>query len=150
MDKEHYQYTKVQEDEAECMYSFFSIGQQGIIEKVVAFQDMGLLTYNVALADYNREDNTFSDMSNSNNFDMLRLFATIFRISDDFLAKNHFYSLYVKGNTPTKMKLYHRIIKNNLSDLQNKFLVLGVYNGKSEFFDASKEYEYFIIRLKIT
>lgn len=149
MDKEHYQYTKVQEDEAMYMYSFFSIGQQGAIEKVVAFQDMGLLTYNVALADYDRANNIFSDMSNSNNFDLLRLFATIFKISDDFLAKNPFYSLYIKGNTPAKMKLYHRIVKNNLSDLQNKFIVLGVHGAKSELFDVSKEYEYFLIRLKI-
>jgi hypothetical protein len=148
MDKEHYQYSKIQEEGIECMYSFFSIGQQGSIEKIVAFQDMGLLTYNVALADYDRATNTFSDISNSNNFDLLRLFATIFKIANEFLIKNPFCSLYIQGNTPAKMKLYHRIIKNNLIDLENKCIVLGVYEGKPMPFDGSQEYDYFLIRTK--
>lgn len=149
MDKEHYNYTKLQQDAEETMYSFFSVGQQGTIEKFVAFQNMGLLTYNVALADYDRTNDTFLDMSNSNNFDLVRLFATIFRIADEFLAQNPYCSLHIKGNTPTKEKLYHRIIKHNLFDLQNKFLVLGVdKTGASHLFNPSNEYDYFIIRLK--
>ncbi len=148
MEKESYYYSQAQINSENTLYSFFSVGNY-TIEKIVAFQYMGFLTYNVALADFDKEKNEYSDMSNSNNFDLLKLFATIFKIITNFLNEYPHSSLHIQGNTEIKKKLYQRIVKNNWEDLQNKFIILGVNEGvKAEIFNPNTLYDFLIIRLK--
>lgn len=148
MDKKSYPFQKIVSEE--YYYTFMSIGDKGNIQKVVAFQPMNLLLYNVALLDYDSASGEFSDDSASNNYDLGMVFATIFQIVEDFLSNNVHYSVYIKANTEIKNKLYYRIIKNNLKALETKYLILGVRNDDIENFDSTNktQYEAFIIRLK--
>jgi hypothetical protein len=148
MHKTSYPFQKIVGEE--YYYTFMSIGDKGNIQKVIAFQPMNLLLYNVALLDYDLASGEFSDDSASNNYDLGMVFATIFQIVEDFLSNNVHYSVYIKANTEIKNKLYYRIIKNNLKALATKYLILGVNNDDIEHFDSTHktQYEAFIIRLK--
>ncbi|TAE09660.1 MAG: hypothetical protein EAZ95_15775 [Bacteroidetes bacterium] len=150
MNKEYYEYESVPAQDK--FYTFTSVGAEGkTIEKVVAFQKMHLMLYNLALADYDRNSDSYSDDTNSNNFDLGKIFATIFRIGYSFLEENPHLSVYIEGNSPIKKRLYQRIIKNNLSELQNNYEVFGVMDTEDiEPFVQGKEYNAFVIRKKQT
>ncbi|TAE18172.1 MAG: hypothetical protein EAZ95_05065 [Bacteroidetes bacterium] len=134
----------------EKAYHFTSIGENGkSIEKVVAFQQMNMLLYNLALADYDVENDDYDDNANSNNYDMSKVFATIFRIVRDFLEEYPHYHIYIEGNSPIKKRLYQRIIKGNLISLQNNYSILGVISSEAfEKFTPENEYNGFIIHKK--
>ena len=128
-------------------YFFDSKGKQ-IITKIVEFQPITEYIYNLAFGDFDKETETFSDDVRSNNNDISKVFATIFQISNHFFVQNPNKAIYLEGNTPTKQKLYQRIIKNNISDLENSFILFGVIGEEFENLDFTKNYEAFIIKLK--
>lgn len=148
MEKEHYKYEKLTNNT--LFYQFVSIGETGKqINKIVAFQQMSILVYNVALVDYDALTDSYSDDNNSNNFDLGKIFATLFRIVRDFLNENPLLSVYIEGNSLIKQKLYQRILRNNIEDLKNDYVLLGSVDGiKVEPFDTSKDYIGFIIQHK--
>ncbi len=128
-------------------YSFESQGTK-IITKVVEFQPITELVYNLAFGDFDENTREYYDDVRSNNNDIRKVFATIFQVCDDFFIQNPNKAIYLEGNTPIKQKLYQRIIKNNILDLENNFTIFGVINEKSEYIDFTKNYEAFIIKLK--
>ncbi|TAG93501.1 MAG: hypothetical protein EAZ20_01600 [Bacteroidetes bacterium] len=128
-------------------YFFDSKGTQ-IITKVVDFQPINTSIYNLAFGDFNKETQDFDDDVRSNNNDIRKVFATIFQICNDFFIQNPNKVIYLEGNTLTKRKLYQRIIKNNLSDLENNFVIFGVIDEDFEVLDFTKNYDAFVIKLK--
>lgn len=146
MDREYYQYQKIP-DKA-MFYYFISKNDKGReITKVVAFQQMNILVYNMALVDYDEENDMYLDDNVSNNFDISKIFATIFRIIRDFIDENPLFSVYISGNSDLKQQLYHRILKNNLISLQNDYVILGVVDEMQvKIFDTTNNYIGFIIQ----
>jgi predicted phosphohydrolase len=128
-------------------YTFVSVGIQGDIPKMVVFQPMGGVFYNMALVDYDATLQTVDDEIVSNNGDMSKVLSTTWKIMLDFLKKFPEKAVFIQGNTDTKQKLYSRLITNNLLVLKQQYEVLGVLEtGSTEFFDASKTYIAFVIQ----
>ncbi len=65
-------------------YTFESVGKQGSITKLVFFQEIEPDLYNLALVDFDLATQAIDDMSISDNQDMAKIFATVFRIVTDF------------------------------------------------------------------
>ncbi len=128
-------------------YSFESQGIK-IITKVVEFQPITESIYNLAFGDFDENTKEYYDDVRSNNNDIRKVFATIFQISNHFFVQNPNKAIYLEGNTPTKQKLYQRIIKNNIADLENNFILFGVIGEEFESLDFTKNYDAFIIKLK--
>ncbi|TAE76606.1 MAG: hypothetical protein EAZ85_00005 [Bacteroidetes bacterium] len=143
MKKPHYLF----EEKGSFKYSFESVGLQ-TITKIVEFQPITYSIYNLAFGDFDEINQNYDDEIRSNNQDIHKIFATIFQICNHFFIQNTDKAIYLEGNTPLKQKLYQRIIKNNLSDLENNFIIFGVIGEEYEILDFSKIYDAFVIKLK--
>ncbi len=148
MNRESYAYENHENDL--LVYAFESIGKQGIIKKMVYFQEISPNFYNLAMGDYLGEyEIPIDDMHVSDNGDMPKVFATIAKIIAHFLHENPQYTVFIEGNTPLKKALYQRIITNNRKDLITFFDLFGVDSlGKVQNFDATESYEALLIKAK--
>lgn len=130
-------------------YLFVSIGKKGSITKGVRFLQLHKTLYNLILGDYDEKLEQLDDMSVSDNGDMPKVLATVFKITADFLAKNTDKIVYIQANTILKQKLYARIIRNNYKDIAHAFNVMGILRTQeAEVFEPTKEYIAFLITLK--
>lgn len=67
-------------------FKFKSIGTNGIIPKIIEFQETGIENYfNLAFGDLNIETGDFNDLVASNNGDSEKVLATIVKALLDFL-----------------------------------------------------------------
>lgn len=118
---------------AEFSYTFISEGISGKVLKAVVFQEVDDFSYNLALLDYDNVLNTWSDMSNTNNYDISRTMKTVLVILLDFLERNHNAIIIVKANSDTKRLLYNRIFRNYYLEYAPLIRVLtDSSNGKVE------------------
>jgi hypothetical protein len=130
-------------------YTFVSVGKQGEIAKLVAFQPVSDETYNLALVDYDETTETYDDETTTNNGDMGRVLATTWAIMLYFLQTFPQKSVWINGNTDTKKKLYNRLVANNLYELQVLYEVYGLTNQVVlENFELNKEYFMILIQPK--
>jgi hypothetical protein len=147
MDKEYYGF-----EYTEHRYEFESVGINGIIKKVVTFQSQSgsqYFVHNLALGDYDEKTDITDYKNVSNNGDMPKVLATIFRIIFDFLTLHPNHVVNFMGNHPTKQKLYQRLIRNNIDDLLDIFEVFGLDdNNILEPFDKTKDYKSFSVIFK--
>lgn len=116
----NYEHTEIEGMNA---YQFISKGTQGEITKIVAFEDIGNQLYNLVLLDYDTQTGILDDEKVSNNQDIAKIMATIFRIVSDFTDKSPENSLYIRANTETKRMLYNRIVSNNMHDIAQQYEV---------------------------
>ncbi len=75
------------EIEDENIFSFLSIGKNGIILKMVEIVEIQEGIFNLGFGDYNFATESVDDKANSNNGDIEKVLATIFGIMIDFLDK---------------------------------------------------------------
>jgi hypothetical protein len=130
-------------------YLFVSVGKNGYITKGVRFVQLYETLYNLILGDYDEKLELLDDMVVSDNGDMPKVIATVFKIINDFLVKNPLNMIYIQANTVLKQKLYTRIIRNNHQDIVNTFNVMGILRTQeAEIFESTKEYIAFLITLK--
>jgi hypothetical protein len=128
-------------------YTFVSVGKQGEIVKLVAFQPMGDNTYNLAMVDYDETNELYDDETTTNNGDMGRVLATTWAIMLHFLQAFPDKSVWINGNTDTKKKLYNRLVANNLLELKKQYDVFGLtYDVRLENFELNKEYFMILIQ----
>lgn len=122
-----------QETQIEGMlaYQFVSKGKQGEITKIVAFEDIGNDVYNLVLVDYDVETGYLDDEKMSNNQDIAKIMATIFRIVNDFIIKFPQNSIFIQANNEIKRRLYNRIVSNNLEEILQQYYVFGVLEDES-------------------
>jgi hypothetical protein len=146
MNRDFYSFSLAQPNEKDYYYFFTSIGSKGSILKLTAFQHIKDNLYNMALLDYDMEQDEGSDSVVSNNRDMPKVFATVAHILFDFLDKLPNISVLVEANSEIKRKLYNRIIKNQLKDLPKQYEILGILdNNETEIF-AEGDYQAVIIQ----
>jgi hypothetical protein len=144
MNKESYTYTI---DNESFSYTFVSKGVQGEILKVVEFQAINPHIYNLLLANYEAEGNYLDDFGVSNNGDIVKILATVFKIVAHFLENNPKKLVYIEANTEVKHKLYTRVIRNNLEQIRTIYQIFGVLeNDDFETFRKESTYTAFIIR----
>jgi hypothetical protein len=117
MEKEGYPITLAESN----FYTFISTGKKGEILKGIYFQEMETPYYNLVLLDFDFETQKWSDITISNNGDVVRIMKTVINIIEHFFSQNPAIRLLIEGNTTSKKKLYNRIVKNNLDWLSKKF-----------------------------
>lgn len=128
-------------------YSFISEGKNGQVLKAVVFAEIEPLIYNLALLDYNHENDEWSDSVSTNNGDIVKIMATVVAIIDEFLELNKNVQVHFEGNTNTRNNLYNRIIKNNFEHLSELYKIIAKEDefSKPEEYNLGKKYKAFYI-----
>jgi len=111
-------------------YGFISIGGKRI-EKVVDFVFLQGNIVNLAFGDL-LPDGSIDDRANSNNGDIIKVFATIIDIVRDFTKQYPYVEIYFEGSTPERTKLYGRILRTYHAIFIKEFEITGLLliNGK--------------------
>ena len=134
------------EIEDDNIFSFLSIGKNGIILKMVEIAEIQEGVYNLGFGDYNFTTESVDDKANSNNGDIEKVLATIFGIMIDFLNKNPSKTIFFAGSTPFRTQLYQRIVNTYFDEFSSILEIQGNRNGKYEPFQKNREYESFLVK----
>lgn len=87
------------------IYKFDSVSDQHLIHKAIEFSAFPLnpIFYNLALVDV-EDDGTTNDLAISNNQDMNRVIATVFKAMQVFFEKHPNKLVYFKGSDETGIR----------------------------------------------
>jgi hypothetical protein len=135
--------------ESENFYWFISYGSNGNILKGVFLSpaDISVIEnpYNLGLADYINEE--WTDKNITDNNDTRVVMETVAAVVLDYTSKYHERSIYVRGNTETKRRLYQRFVSNSLNSITEIFHIYGKEYGSDEFepFVKGKIYEALLV-----
>ena len=127
-------------------YSFMSIGRNGIILKVVEFNEMSENVFNLGFGDYDFTKNDVDDKIVSDNGDTEKVLATVIGILRDFLNENPHSTVFIEGSTPIRTRLYQIAINTYFEEFSKEFLILGNNQNSSEPFQKNTKYESFFIK----
>lgn len=121
MARSPYKYNK----EDAYRYTFISSGKRDI-EKVVEFTPTSVKNiYNLGFGD-SLPNGEIDDIVNSNNGDIVKIFATIIDILQDFTEQNPSFIILFLGSTPRRTALYNRILKTYYQSFSKKFKITGI------------------------
>jgi hypothetical protein len=128
-------------------FTFKSVSPNKTIQKIVLFTPIedDSQIYNLALLDV-MPDGEWSDVAKSHNFDLEKVMATVIQCIFEFLHARPNCSVYFKGNSPSKTRLYRIVMNKQLSTLKKYFELYGILNGVPELFDGRTNYEAFILK----
>jgi hypothetical protein len=130
-------------------FEYVSIGST-IIQKAIVFYELDVpFLYSLVLADIEK-DGTLSVENRSNNGDMIKNLATVYRTIEQFLNGNPRALIAFKGNTAPKTRLYQIAISKYLDRFLERYLIWGVRcdNGKHEPFKINHSYKAFFVTNK--
>ena len=130
----------------EYSYAFLSIGSNGIILKIVAFDKIEGNIYNLGFGDYNFSDGTIDDIIKSNNGDAEKVLATVVSILNDFLLKHPTFTIYLTGSTEIRTRLYQIAINTYLEEFSTLYEIFGQYGDELEPFQKNRNYESFLVK----
>lgn len=146
MNEPSYPFSRVED---RFVFEFDSVSDTKIVRKLVEFRliDADMALYNLALVDI-MSDGTASDLSVSNNQDMPKVLATVFRALLYFFDKNPQSKVLIQGSTKSRTRLYQMAIVKYLLEIEHKFSIWGFIEEDFENFVKGKNYEGFIIGQK--
>ena len=131
-------------------FEYVSIGQT-LIRKAIIFHETRVpFLYSLTLGDIDN-DGCLSTDSRSNNGDMAKNLATVYRTAEQFLNNNPRALIIFSGNTASKTRLYQMAIAKYLDYFLEKYLIWGVRcdNDRREPFQLNQAYQGFFITNKI-
>ena len=129
-------------------FTFNSVGQNGVIPKIIIYSKTDLPDYyNLALGDV-RTDGTVDVFSKSNNGDMEKILATVIQTLMVFLAYHPEANVFFAGSTPTRTRLYQIVLNKEIDKVDSTLKVLGLYEDYLEPFEPNKNYEGFVVSKK--
>ena len=137
---------KVKYNDSSQTYTFTSIGENGVIQKLVRFLEIGENLFNLGFGDFDPVTEQVSDTIVSNNGDMVKVLATIVSILRVFLSENPDVSVIIDGSTPSRIRLYRIIINNYYDDFVKEFIIFGYKDGQYEPLEKDVPYEFFLIQ----
>lgn len=146
MEEKAYSFSLVR---TEFRYEFFSTSTEKVVKKVVLFTETSAtMVYNLALLD-ELENGELSDISETNNNDLVMVMATVIQIVDEFLKIKPECFVIFKGSDERRQRLYRIIISRELLKIQRKFDIFGgIGEDFIADFEPNKEYDFYIIRQK--
>ena len=129
------------------VFEFISVGPKGSITKRVQFTKISDDDfYNLAFGDVNAETDDIDDTIVSNNNDMEKVLATVAATVFAFIDAYPEAMVYVKGSNLARNRLYRMSIANNLEEINNRFIVLGLLEDKKwVVFEKNTNYQAFLI-----
>lgn len=146
MNEPSYPFSRVED---RFVFEFDCVSDTKIVRKLVEFRliDADMALYNLALVDI-MSDGTASDLSVSNNQDMPKVLATVFRALLYFFDKNPQSKVLIQGSTKSRTRLYQMAIVKYLLEIEHKFSIWGFIEEDFKNFVKGKNYESFIIGQK--
>lgn len=146
MEEKSYQFARTR---TEFRYEFSSVSVEKEVKKVVLFTETSSSdVFNLALLD-DLGNGNYSDITESNNNDLITIMATIFKIVDDFLNTKPNSFVIFRGSDIRRQRLYRIIISRELAKIQEKFEVRGIIDNEMVIdFVPNKPVDYFVINLK--
>lgn len=129
-------------------YYFNSVGQRGVINKVVRFErrSIDMPVYNLAFGDIDPITNKPDDLVKSNNGDRDLIMATLGAIVLDFMKDNPDCIVRAEGSTFARTRLYQMAIASNLAEISLIFDVFGYVDGEWHRFIRGNNYKQFFVK----
>lgn len=129
------------------VYEFLSQGARGTIKKVIVYQKMSGFdnTFNLAFGDWDEQNQKINDQSRTNNNDRDKVLATVASTISDFIEYNPGSSIFVRGSTAARTRLYEIGIASHLEMINKDFDIYGLYKGDWELFERGKHYDAFLL-----
>ena len=143
MDLEHY---ALLSDKKHVVYEFLSEGSKGTIRKVVYFQSIDKTTFNLAFGDWDEKTEKINDKIRSNNRDKDKILATVAHAVIDFMGHHPSATIFARGSTPARTRLYQIGIHEHLDEIEKDFQLDGFHKDEWESFQRGKNYEAFVLR----
>ena len=130
-------------------FEFDSISDTKIVKKFIEFSlvNSEISLYNLTLLDV-LSDGFMSDLSVTNNQDMPKVLATVFKAVAYFFSVNQNATVFIEGSTKSRTRLYQIAIAKYLVQIEHKYSIWGFVGDDFEKFNRGKNYNSFILKLK--
>ncbi len=127
-------------------FEFVSIGKRGSINKLIQFQSIGNANlYNLAFGDTTKNKNRLNDKIVSDNGDANKVLATV--VKAIYLFFEHYPDAFIlmKGNTPSRNRLYRLFLSKYFLMAGQDFNLLGAIGLRWQIFKPNMECDMFAI-----
>lgn len=129
-------------------FEFESVGNERVVRKVVRYAETNVPDlYNLSLVDV-LANGAESDTAITDNGDMEKVLATVFRTFSVFL--NHYPDrmIFFMGSTPARTRLYQIAIRRELTEALTLFSIRGLTDNGFKPFVDNQTYKAFVFTLK--
>lgn len=144
MDQPKYEFKRTNE----LHFDFISIGKKGEIHKRVTFIELHYGFFNMGLGDLNPETAEVDYFSVSDDGDRNTVLATISDIIESFFDLYPSNTIYFKGTSKSRTRLYQIAINHYYDELSARFHILGELDDKMTRFKRNTNYKSFLILKK--
>lgn len=119
-----YPYYSLTTDTENSVYKFTSVSNRKVINKLIIFATINNEAdlYNLSFGDEQKKtnkDSLIDDKIISNNGDMNKVLATVFRAVLDFIENKVYYKIFLTGSTPSRTRLYRMAIQITMRNCLN-------------------------------
>lgn len=147
MNLEKYPYVKAN---VSAQFEFKSIGPNGAIRKMVTYEMVGTLEdgiplFNLGFGDYKEVEQSYSDLTISNNEDKLKVLATVATTVLDFTEPYEKIAIHAVGSTPSRTRLYQMGLNAYRQEIESHFKILGYKDNSWQKFRSNVNYEAFLV-----
>jgi len=127
-------------------FIFHSEGPKGRIKKVVRYRLLeqsiyGQRLFNLSFGDWNDATKAINDRTVTRNGDDMKVLATVAHTIVTVTNKWGGCRICVKGNTPSRTRLYQMKINAYWSDINKLFFIQGCINERWEEFRKNRNYD---------
>lgn len=130
-------------------FDFISTGPNGNIKKVIRYAEMKERNfYNLGFGDKDPITGYVNDISVTNNNDSQKVLATVAATLYAFFDEYPEATVIATGTTEARTRLYRMGITNNLEEVEQDFVVLGLAESGWESFRKTVNYSAFLVRRK--
>lgn len=138
-------------DSSLTIFEFVSEGQNGLIRKLIQFQETNQIDiYNLAFGDKNVDTGEIDDLVVSNNGDADKVLATVVAALYAFLDKHPDAFVYATGSTKARTRLYRIEITRFYKEMTKDFELYGQIGDEFYEFEVGKEYAGFLAQRKFS
>jgi hypothetical protein len=130
------------------VYEFLSEGPNGIIKKIVNYRVISDNLFNLAFGDWDETEQRINYLVRTNNHDRDKVLVTVASTVVDFMKHHPDASLFAKGSTPGRTRLYQIGISDCWDEIGRFFEIEGFYKGYWEPFEKGKNYQAFTLEAK--
>jgi len=144
MDQPKYEFKRTNE----LHFDFISVGKKGEIHKRVTFIEFHYGFFNMGLGDLNLETAEVDYYSVTDNGDRNTVLATVSEIIESFFELYPSHTIYFKGTSNSRTRLYQMAINHFYDELSERFHILGELDDKMTRFKRNTNYKSFLILKK--
>jgi hypothetical protein len=131
-------------------FEFISVGPKGEITKVVRYSEINIKGYyNLGFGDKDPITGYLSDVIVTNNGDSQKVLASVAATLYVFTDKNPEAVVIATGSTEARTRLYRMGITNNIREVENDFIIMGLTEKGWENFRKNVTYGAFLIKRKL-